>query len=1133
MSWKRRESSRMRNTRPFIILVIAACLIPDAGAGNIYVSPGGNNSDPGTPTAPVRTLGYALGLVGPGDTIFMMTGRYHEEISINNLKGTEEAPIVITALNGNQVTLDGTVPIESDWTLYSGNIYKTALNQDIWQLFVDEAMMMPARWPNAFLEDQSVWDREHNWGHGNEGPAENGVFVDSPHGSVSLAASGIDANGAIAVMNIGSWKTWSRDVLSHDAGSNTFTYSPVPAYKDKHHYYFLEGKLELLDAPGEWFYDKNTKELYLWLPDGTMPGSGLRGKVQSFVLHMEKCSHIKIEGLGFFATTFYYKNCTHMTVEDCDLRFPSCSKRVLGDHSTPDVTTMFNANTYNPTRNALINCSISFTESQAISFKGHTNRVENCGFYAIDWTVANRPGLMNSIYNEGNSNVFRRNSVELTGASSTLYPGNFPIVELNRITRTGFLQSDGSITQLTIGAQPNSQTRYNWFHNTVKSGARFDAPIPPTVWGNGGTMHHNMVWETNIGLMQKGEYHFCFHNTALQCAKNGMVILDDAAEGGGGNKGTITRNNFSDKLSGHRDIYVKVPGEADHNWNGYETGADFRGQVYDFLNHDFRPRWNSALVDAGVPIDQLEEPYIGIAPDLGAYEFGDSVYWIGGRQLERASTPIPGDQGTTSYEFVDLMWLQAYQSLSSEVYFGTSEAAVASADQNSPEYRGIQIHNIFSPGALQAGQSYFWRIDAVKEGAIVKGEVWSFTAGVDANPPVHSATFRVYGIRDGVVTPLDSAMIRLGERKSRTGPDGRANITMLPEGMYHYQVSQKGYTPVTDSLYILSDTLIQDTLDHVTYHLTFVLKDADSGEPIGGGEILCNDQVLITDAEGVASLSDMDYGWYEIASSAAGFLPLENLTVEVFSDTTLELILMKEYLQVSVRIIDRAERTPVYRARISYGDQLKLTNSSGEVNLDKIPVGYWSYSVEHEDYFLLTDSLLIRADTTLEFELTSVLAQIQFQISDIEGPVEGVLVTLDGFLSLVTGSDGLVQFFNKPARQDHAYLIEKEGYETVSDTLFLEMDTLVSVMLQKPSGIGDHGSLDPRIFPNPVSGTLFIENADPQSIFLITGPDGKIVLNGKCDQPRKRIDLSGFAPGIYGVQIRSKDDLWNTKIVIH
>ena len=57
------------------------------------------------------------------------------------------------AYPGEVVTLDGTEAISelqtNGWTPYKGSIYKTTLSKDIWQLFVDSEMMIPARWPNA------------------------------------------------------------------------------------------------------------------------------------------------------------------------------------------------------------------------------------------------------------------------------------------------------------------------------------------------------------------------------------------------------------------------------------------------------------------------------------------------------------------------------------------------------------------------------------------------------------------------------------------------------------------------------------------------------------------------------------------------------------------------------------------------------------------------------------------------------------------------------------------------------------------------------------------------------------------------------------------------------------------------
>jgi len=50
----------------------------------------------------------------------------------------------------------------------------------------------------------------------------------------------------------------------------------------------LEDKLEFLDDPGEWFYDKKDKTLYVMTSDGGSPeGRDVRGKVTSW-LQFEK-----------------------------------------------------------------------------------------------------------------------------------------------------------------------------------------------------------------------------------------------------------------------------------------------------------------------------------------------------------------------------------------------------------------------------------------------------------------------------------------------------------------------------------------------------------------------------------------------------------------------------------------------------------------------------------------------------------------------------------------------------------------------------------------------------------------------------------------------------------------------------
>ena len=684
-----------------IVLFSRACL-----ATEIFVSPG-------------ASLTAAVKRAAPGDTITLRPGRYHQQATVSGLKGTRDRPITIRAGAGGEVLFDGTVAIKGPWTRHKGSIYKTTIGCDMSQLFVAGELMIPARWPNALLHDKSIWDIETSRAHGDP-TSPNGALVDKPHKNANLAASGLDANGAIAILNVGSWMTYARRVTGHKLGTGRFSYEKVRVFRPKHHYYYLEGKLALLDAEREWFYDRQSKTLYLWAPGGKAPPKSVREKTQSYAIDASNCENVRIQGLKFFATTFRFISSTNITIEDCDLSFPSCSPRMLGRLGEPDATQITaRRRQRGGCGNAVVNCSFSDSDTHAIGMYGDGSRIENCSFKNIDFTVSDLPGLMVSVHMSGRGNVFRRNTIDMCGASSTISAGDAPLVELNRVSRTGFLQTDGSITQLTIGAQPGSRIRYNWFHDTIKSGARFDAPVPPRRWGAGGTMNHNVIWNAKTALMFKGKKHFCYHNTAFDC-RMGITVLDDSRQGGGANEGTITRNNAGDLVSGHRRKNMKIRGVCDHNWNGADKGAKLSSQLRDPANLDFRPRTGSPLIDAGVVVDGASPNAVGKAPDIGAYEAGAKLYWIPGRRTAAASTPIPRNGSRTARLDTDLMFLGGYKAVKHIVYFGASPDKLV-------RKTALTDSNIFSPGKLEAGKKYCWRVDAVgPNGKILTGEIWRF-----------------------------------------------------------------------------------------------------------------------------------------------------------------------------------------------------------------------------------------------------------------------------------------------------------------------------------------------------------------------------------------------------------------------
>ena len=165
-------------------------------------------------------------------------------------------------------------------------IYKIKLRSDveIWQLFYEYSEVINARWPSAQWVDDSVFEQE-KWGHGYynysdvEGTSKeysNGEIVDIPINNIDLyefinkqktIESTFDINNSLINLNVGSFKSYTKivnsSIINDNEKSVRLSYDPVDLWKTKHHYYYLENKLEYLNSENEWYFDNNTKYLYV------------------------------------------------------------------------------------------------------------------------------------------------------------------------------------------------------------------------------------------------------------------------------------------------------------------------------------------------------------------------------------------------------------------------------------------------------------------------------------------------------------------------------------------------------------------------------------------------------------------------------------------------------------------------------------------------------------------------------------------------------------------------------------------------------------------------------------------------------------------------------------------------------
>lgn len=93
--------------------IMGACILAgtflltiSAHAGTYYVATNGNDGNPGTSTKPWRTIAYAAGRMGAGDTTYVRGGTYYEQHIRFKRSGTSSAPIRLLSASGESPVIE-------------------------------------------------------------------------------------------------------------------------------------------------------------------------------------------------------------------------------------------------------------------------------------------------------------------------------------------------------------------------------------------------------------------------------------------------------------------------------------------------------------------------------------------------------------------------------------------------------------------------------------------------------------------------------------------------------------------------------------------------------------------------------------------------------------------------------------------------------------------------------------------------------------------------------------------------------------------------------------------------------------------------------------------------------------------
>jgi hypothetical protein len=458
----------MKHLGPALLLAFATLRL---SALELYVSPAGDDSNPGTIASPFASIGRArgeiralkerTGLPEGGVTVWLVGGYYNLTGTLefgSQDSGSASVPVIYAAMPGKAAFITGARTLDPAWfarvdstspvwarldPAAQGKVYAVNLREHgiadfgslkaggfgrstaaPLEIFCSGRPMTLARWPNAGQ------------------PLARTVAAQS---STEFTYSDPRPRRWAQAQDVwlhGLWKTTWADfhvnVLAVDPARRTITLSAPPEEfgMDANRPYYAYNLLEEIDEPGEYYVDRAEGVLYLWPPAPLVNTAIQVSMLEDSLLSLNGAQHLTFRDLVLEATRGPL-----VTISSGDhVVFERCLMRNAGQYAA----------SVGGSNNGLDQCEIVDCGEDGVLLGGGVRASLTPGNNFVTNSRIHRIARINWTYHPGISlkggcgNLVAHNLIDDLPHSAVIFSGNNHVIEYNEIRRVCQITNDAS-----------------------------------------------------------------------------------------------------------------------------------------------------------------------------------------------------------------------------------------------------------------------------------------------------------------------------------------------------------------------------------------------------------------------------------------------------------------------------------------------------------------------------------------------------------------------------------------------------------------------------------------------------------------------------------------------------------------